>query len=410
MLEGLDQINWHTLSHAYGEANDVPIWLKELATLDEHAESNALDQLSLSLSHQGTVYSASAIATPFLLELLTIDAVRCKASLLRLLASFAYGNAYHRQHLSFYSEERKQDVAFQKELTEQIMWVKRTRDAAHQGMEMYQNMLSHVDPEVRMNAAYTLMQFREDASTSVPLLRSLLQRERDQRVVASMVLSLASLGEPTEENLSLLKTMLTKDAADEQHALVRFAASIALTWIVKQETPQEAIDRLVDVLTQPKSTCLFDMYVELPWVNGSLARFAGRTLRQYLPRQRLRQELPKLVEALETVDAFDVRDVIQVLLYIAFGYEQDDEITLPEPIQREHLTEEQQVVLSAIAQSPGAWRVAPGMYTERSTWQTIGSVAEIESSYTVIVINDDLQALGLPSEQQDLQDFLHETP
>ena len=87
MLEGLDQINWHTLSHAYGEADDVPIWLKELAILDEHSESDALDQLSLSLSHQGTVYSASVIATPFLLELLTIDAVRCKASLLGLLLS-----------------------------------------------------------------------------------------------------------------------------------------------------------------------------------------------------------------------------------------------------------------------------------------------------------------------------------
>ena len=408
MLEGLDQIDWHTLSHAYGEADDVPIWIRELGTLDENSESDALGQLFMSLSHQGTVYSASAIATPFLLELLTIDAVICKASILLLLASFAHGNAYHRQHLSFYSEERKQDVAFQQELTEQIMWVERTHRAAHQGMEIYQNMLSHVDPDVRMNAAYTMAQFREDATTSVPLLRSLLLRERDQSVVASMMLSLATLDEPTEENLSLFKKMLTKDAADEQHALVRFAASIALTWIAKQETPQEAIDKLVDVLTQPKSTSLFDMYVELPWVNGSLAGFAGRTLRQYLPHQRLRRELPKLVEALETVNSYDVSDVIQVLLYIAFGYVPDDEIKFSEPIQREHLTEEQYQVLSAIVQSHGAWHVAPGVYTESSTWQTIGSVAEIENSYTVIVMNNDLQALGLPSVQQDLQDFLRE--
>ncbi len=410
MLEGLDQINWHTLSHAYGEADDVPIWLRELATLDEDAESSALDQLSLSLAHQGTVYSASAQATPFLLELLTIDVVPCKASLLRILASFACGNAYHRQHLSFYSEERRQDQAFQKELAEQIMWVERTRDAAHQGIEIYQNMLSHVDPEVRMNAVYTLAQFQEDAATSVPLLRSLMRRESDSRVVASMMLSLAMLGEPTEENLSLLMTMLTKDDASEEHALVRFVASIALAWIARQETPQEAIDRLVDMIIQPKPPSLFEKYVELPWVDGSLAGFAGRTLCQYLPRQRLKQELPRLIKALETVDAYDVRDVIQVLLYIAFGYVQDGEVTLPEPMQRKHLTEEQYMVLSAIAQSYGAWHTASGVYTERSTWQTIGSLTEIENSYMVIVMNDDLQALGLPSTQQDLQDFLHGTP
>ena len=228
-------------------------------------------------------------------------------------------------------------------------------------MGIFQNMLFHVDPEVRMNAAYTLAQFQENAATSVPLLQSLLQRERDQRVVACMMLSLATLGKPTEENLSFLKTMLIKDVADEQDALVRFTASIALVWIARQETSQEAIDRLVDVLTQPKLTSLFDMYVKLPWVNGSLARFAGRTLRQYLPRQRLRQELPRFVEALEMVDSYDVRDVIQVLLYITFGYVPDDERKFSEPIQREHLTEEQHVVLSAIAQSYGAWHVAPGV-------------------------------------------------
>lgn len=409
MLEGLDQIDWHTLSHAYGEADDVPRWLRELATLDERAESNVLADLSLSLAHQGTVYSASAQATPFLLELLASDAVLCKASLLRLLASFACGDAYHRQHLSFYSQERRQDPIFQQELAEQVSWVERTHDATRQGMEIYRNMLSHADPEVRMYAAYALAQFPEDAVASASLLRSLLAQERDARIVASMMLSLAMLGKPTEENLSLLKMMFAKNGTDENNALIRFAASIALAWIAKHETPKIAIDTLIEMVTQPQSISLLHMYVQLPWVNGSLAEFAGRTLCHYLPRHQLRQYLAKLIEALEAVNAYDVRDVIQILLYITFGYVPDDERKFSEPIQREHLTEEQYQVLSAIAQSHGAWNAASGVYTERSTWQTIGSVAEIENSYTVIVMNNDLQALGFPSVQQDLQDFLRET-
>ncbi len=74
MLDGLEHIDWHALSHAYGEADDVPGLLRDILSSDDERREQALTMLSLSLCHQGTVYSASAHAVPFLVALLTNDA------------------------------------------------------------------------------------------------------------------------------------------------------------------------------------------------------------------------------------------------------------------------------------------------------------------------------------------------
>lgn len=73
MLEGLDQINWGELGHAYGSAEDLPDLLRQLASPDEQSRNNALYQLYGTIWHQGTVYQATAYAVPFLLELLQAD-------------------------------------------------------------------------------------------------------------------------------------------------------------------------------------------------------------------------------------------------------------------------------------------------------------------------------------------------
>jgi len=130
--------------------------LRDLASHDEEIRGTALGKLFISIYHQGTVYSASAYAAPFLIKLLRSEATQDKEGLLLLLASLARGDAYHRQHLRMYPEARRQDPAFQRELAEQVVWVQRTREAVHQGLDTYQELLSHAEPKIRMNAAYTL--------------------------------------------------------------------------------------------------------------------------------------------------------------------------------------------------------------------------------------------------------------
>ncbi|MGE0791864.1 MAG: hypothetical protein AB7S26_39690 [Sandaracinaceae bacterium] len=96
MLEGLDEVAWDDLGHAYGSAGDVPDTLRRLAEGDDAA----LSELFGNIWHQGTVYEATAYAVPFLIEIL--DAKDAPLSgVLGLLAVIANGSSYHAVHDGF---------------------------------------------------------------------------------------------------------------------------------------------------------------------------------------------------------------------------------------------------------------------------------------------------------------------
>ncbi len=93
MLEGLDEINWSQLHHAYGEASDVPILIHQLLSNKKTATDKAIYELFGNIYHQHTVYEASAYAVPFLQEILNTHEIAnsIKMSIACLLASMADG-------------------------------------------------------------------------------------------------------------------------------------------------------------------------------------------------------------------------------------------------------------------------------------------------------------------------------
>ena len=399
MFAGLDEIDWHQLEHAYGAADDVPGWLRSLASQED--KSDVLMYLSLSLCHQGTVYSASASAVPYLIELLTDKSMQGKEGLLRLLAGMAHGDAYHRQHFLLYSEARRQDPAFQQELAEQVVWAERTREAVHRGLPVYLELLTDADPHLRREAAYTLAQLKADATAILPLLYAQLAQEDDLQARASMMLSLGVLGEPTAVARALLEPLL-QTQGQEEFALVRYAAAISLAWLFNEETPEAAVRTLVDLLTATVPQWLFDAYVELPWVDGRLSQVAGGTLRQRLSSERLRFALPRLFGALETIDDDDKDEIIHTLLFVAFGRSRR-----PARVAAQDLTGEQRAVLRVIAQCHAAWHNLPGVDSQMGPPLVEGTTECIADSDSIGVLNDALRKLGLPS-QHDLLDFLDE--
>src|SRR5690348_12800500 len=100
MLEGLDNIDWQRLSHAYGPATDVPDLLRALQSPDQETREEAHTQLYISICHQGTIYNATAYAVPFLIELLNYPSVEDLESILDLLAGIAKGSSYLDAHKS----------------------------------------------------------------------------------------------------------------------------------------------------------------------------------------------------------------------------------------------------------------------------------------------------------------------
>ncbi len=69
-LTGLEDIAWESLEHAYGPAIDTPELLKALAEPQPNqSDAEIWNELFSSIAHQGSVYSASAAAVPFLFRL-----------------------------------------------------------------------------------------------------------------------------------------------------------------------------------------------------------------------------------------------------------------------------------------------------------------------------------------------------
>lgn len=59
-------MDWAGLSHAYESAHDVPGHIRTLCGDDDEARKQAFNSLFNSIFHQGSRYSASPVAVPFL--------------------------------------------------------------------------------------------------------------------------------------------------------------------------------------------------------------------------------------------------------------------------------------------------------------------------------------------------------
>ena len=96
MLEGLDEINWSQLHHAYGEASNVPVLIRKLLSQDENERDEAEQDLFNCICHQGTIWEATSYTIPFLWELIKLPETPDKLHVIFLLASLAIGwHSYH---------------------------------------------------------------------------------------------------------------------------------------------------------------------------------------------------------------------------------------------------------------------------------------------------------------------------
>jgi hypothetical protein len=92
MFDGLNALPWYDLKHAYGSAEEVPMWLRQLASHDECIRQQAISHLNGSICHQGWICPATAYAVPYLIELLQEPMLPGKEEILELLAMIAMAN------------------------------------------------------------------------------------------------------------------------------------------------------------------------------------------------------------------------------------------------------------------------------------------------------------------------------
>lgn len=69
-MRDFDDIDWSSLSHAYGDASDVPHRLRALVGDNWEERDDAYFRLISSIWHQGDIYEATPQIVPFLLDLM----------------------------------------------------------------------------------------------------------------------------------------------------------------------------------------------------------------------------------------------------------------------------------------------------------------------------------------------------
>jgi hypothetical protein len=85
-LEDIKSVPWAQLSHAYGVATDVPVWLRRLQK--PRSALQALGDLDAAVLHQGSLYSATPLAVHFIARLAAETATPERRALIFFLCSF----------------------------------------------------------------------------------------------------------------------------------------------------------------------------------------------------------------------------------------------------------------------------------------------------------------------------------
>jgi hypothetical protein len=344
MFEGLDNVAWGTLHHAYGPAADVPRLLREIASDDAAVRNSAWDSLHSNLWHQGTVYEATEHAVPFLIELSQTSQVADRHLVLAYLGFLATGSSYWdvHQHLSLFAEERnKRD--FKERLDQELAWVHATRAAVRAGTDHYAVLLTDPEPLVRAGAAYLIGHFHEDAERNIGLIRRYLDAEDGREMVrAACVLSVGLLATAHKDAATWLEQVL----ATEDSNAVRIAAALGLAWSKRDAVPAAARALLAEAATSPgaaKAT-----FAQFPWDAPDIQTYCSEALA--VATIDPAQSLPALIKALDDVPPYQSWDIARSMLHLVFGGK-----PLPTNTTSDTLTKDQRAALEAIAHSKAFW-------------------------------------------------------
>jgi hypothetical protein len=242
LLENLNKIDWGSVSHSNGPAYDVPKLLSDLVSNDRKAQSTAIHELFGNIWRHGTVYEATALAVPFLYEILESPSCFEKFSVLWLLGAIANGSSQHQAH----HPEKKDEVE------QEMIWVKNAHDAVQQGVKIILGLLGDKDKDLRLPVVLLLAALPEEAGQIKPVLSSVLSKEKNAETRAALGLVLALLGdfhfeafrsENTKLSLSLIE-VLAKECT--QNKEMKASAHLTIEECLLATVGQEDRDWLTD--------------------------------------------------------------------------------------------------------------------------------------------------------------------
>ncbi|MGI5346902.1 hypothetical protein ACQEU8_01755 [Streptomyces sp. CA-250714] len=209
MLDGIEDVDWAALEHAYGPAEDVPGLLRAAGSVDPGVRDEALDELFSALCHQGSVYSATAAAVPFIARL-ALDGPGGRLPLLWLLHAAADGTG----------PEYRQ-----------------VRRAVAAALPALLHLGADEDGSVRRTMVWITAACEEASLPLLPLLRARLDEEKDAEIRADLVTALGLLDVSPDNSNARNRALLSAP-----EPLVRRAAATDLLRTAPLPLPTALVD------------------------------------------------------------------------------------------------------------------------------------------------------------------------
>lgn len=176
----------------------MPYLLINLKSENSSIRKSAYETLFGNIWHQGTVYSATAYAVPFLFELLDSASTHDKDWLVVLLASIASGRGYYQVHQPIFAQRDSDTDKHENELKQEEINVHAVRQAISPRFETLLKQLNNKDSEIRLSVAEAAAYYPEYAEKSLLKLKETLEIETDEEVREAIQESISQLLNFTE--------------------------------------------------------------------------------------------------------------------------------------------------------------------------------------------------------------------
>ncbi|MCL7426599.1 HEAT repeat domain-containing protein [Streptomyces sp. YS415] len=218
MFTGIDEVDWASMRHAYGSAEDVPALLRGLASADPAERETALDGLYGAVHHQGDVYDSTLACVPFLFALAECPDLPDRGAVVELLVSIG-GEG-------------------------------QGPSAVRDGAEVFARLAGDPDPGVRRTALGALVRFLDRPARVLDLLRERITVERDDRVLCALIESLGLYARRNPSHADAAVDLLAAQTALPYEPELRLAALGQLAGCAPDRMPADLVPTAVRLLRE----------------------------------------------------------------------------------------------------------------------------------------------------------------
>lgn len=237
VFAGIDEVDWASMEHAYGPADDVPALLAGLASADAAERERALDGMYGAVHHQGDVYACTLACIPFLFELVADPAVAERGAIVELLTSIG----------GIELAEDDEDELDEDEIEGAANYAMAAA-AVCAGAEVFVGLLADDDRGVRLAAPLALATLHTEPARVLALLRGRLPVEPDEEVRLALVEAAGRLALRHVPVADTAAHWLSRLAMQEYAPGLRLAALAQLARCAPGALPVDIVPRVADLL------------------------------------------------------------------------------------------------------------------------------------------------------------------